>query len=145
MQFVQCLNIWEDGCGWKTVRESKIDVLAYLEHFRVRNETAIIDPIQDTCSSDPHLNTIRLEQNNTVLLLPPASRIKVSHGLTTCLTSAILVNIQDVPKSLECRDNMSDIENTVVDDLRAFHGADNEGSDTMYSHRFLKHLMLLSS
>ena len=56
----------------------------------------------------------------------PTSRIKASHGLITCFTSATLVNIHGVQKSLYCRD-MSDIESKVLDELRACHSTDNEG------------------
>ena len=51
---------------------------------------------------------------------------KASHGLITCLTSAMLVNIHGVQKSLYFRD-MPDIESKVLDELRACHSADNEG------------------
>jgi hypothetical protein len=59
------------------------------------------------------------------------------------------VNIQDVQKSFYFTGNMSDMENTVLDELWAFHGVDNKGSGTVYSHRrlprFLRSLMLPSS
>jgi len=69
-QFIQCRKIFEDDCRWKTFEEFEGDVLAYLQHFRMWNERAIIDLNQDTCSSDPDLKTIPLEQENTVLPLP---------------------------------------------------------------------------
>jgi hypothetical protein len=92
-------------------------------------------------------DTSRTKEHSVPVI--PACHIKVSHGLIACLTSAILVNIQSAQKSLYCRDNMSDIESKVLDELRDVHSVDNEGSGTMYSirwlPRFLKHLMLSSS
>ena len=77
-QFVQGRKNLEDGCGEEIFREFEKDGLAYLEHFRVCNERAIIDISHDTCSSDLNLKTIILEQKITAWPLPqpPVSRCR---------------------------------------------------------------------
>ena len=64
--------------GRGVFREFKRDGLAYLEHFRVWNERAIIDLSHDTCLSDPNLKTIPLKQKITAWLLPqpPTSKCR---------------------------------------------------------------------